>query len=153
MSAIVLVDTSVLLNVLRVPNRSASRADVMERLRTHILAGDQLLLPVATVLETGNHIAQNGNGNQRRHCATEFVKIVRDAAADSMPWSLVQLPDQADLLAWLDRFPDYATAETGLGDVSIVAAFDHACRMFPGWRVVIWSLDRHLQGYDRAPPL
>ncbi len=151
MSAIVLVDTSVLLNVLRVPNRSASRASVMVRLEQHIRASDQLLLPMATVLETGNHIAQNGNGSQRRQCATEFVDIVRDAAADSMPWSLVQLPDHGDLMAWLDRFPDYAAAETGLGDVSIIGAFEQACRTFQGWRVTIWSLDGDLQGYDRAP--
>ena len=30
----------------------------MAQLKRHILANDQLLLPMATVLETGNHIGQ-----------------------------------------------------------------------------------------------
>ena len=112
---------------------------------------DQLLLPMATVLETGNHVAQNGDGQERRRCATAFVDIIRKAALDNIPWSLVSLPDQEQLLSWLDGFPDAAMRGTGLGDVSIVRAFDRACSQFRGWRVTIWSLDRHLEGYDRLP--
>ena len=50
MKAIVLVDTSVLLNVLRVPAKSGARSAVLAQLEVHILADDQLLLPMATVL-------------------------------------------------------------------------------------------------------
>ena len=83
-SSIVLVDTSVLLNVLRVPNRSTDCVSVMDRSQDHIAGDDQLLLPIATVLETGNHIAQNGDGTARRECAGDFVEVVRQAAEDSL---------------------------------------------------------------------
>ena len=148
--SVVLVDTSILLNVLRVPNRSSHREVVMDRLRDHIDVGDQLLLPIATVLETGNHIAQNGDGHQRRECAGDFVEVVRQAAEQSLPWALVHLPGNAgDFIGWLGDFPDSAMREIGFGDLTIVNAWEDACERFPGWRVAIWSLDHDLQGYDR----
>ena len=77
MANIVIVDTSILLNILNVPLKSDQRPEVAERLRNYIRKGDQLFLPIATVLETGNHIAQNGDGNQKRQCALRFVEMVR----------------------------------------------------------------------------
>ena len=151
MSAIILVDTTVFLNVLRVPSKSGSRDAVMTQLGQHIEARNQLLLPMATVLETGNHVAQNGDGNERRRCANEFVDIIRHAARENIPWSLVPLPDEDELSAWLDRFPDSAMAGVGLGDISIIHTFERMCSQFRGWRVTVWSLDSHLQGYDRVP--
>ena len=153
MSAIVLVDTTVLLNVLRVPSKSGSRDAVMAQLGQHIRARNQLLLPMATVLETGNHVAQNGDGHERRRCANEFVDIVRDAATVNVPWSLVKIPDVDEFSMWLDGFPDSAMAGVGLGDVSIIHAFERICSQFQGWHVTVWSLDGHLQGYDRVPSL
>ena len=152
MKAIVLVDTSVLLNVLRVPAKSGARSAVLAQLEVHILADDQLLLPMATVLETGNHIGQiRQNGAERRRCAMELVKVVGDAVTNHVPWVLVPLPDQDELKAWLERFPEEATRGVGLGDVSIIDAWYRACERFQGWRVAVWSLDTHLQGYDRSP--
>ena len=152
MKAIVLVDTSVLLNVLRVPAKSGARSAVLAQLEVHILADDQLLLPMATVLETGNHIGQiKQSGAERRRCASALVELVHGAVTEHLPWALVPLPDQDALLSWLDEFPDWAVRGVGLGDVSIVDAWKRACSQFQGWRVTVWSLDTHLQGYDRSP--
>ncbi len=126
----------------------------MAQLREHILANDQLLLPMATILETGNHIGQiKQNGAERRRCAMELVKVVGDAVTNHVPWVLVPLPDQDQRKAWLDRFPAEATGGVGLGDVSIIDAWHRACERFQGWRVMVWSLDTHLHGYDRSPPI
>lgn len=57
MANIVLVDTSILLNILGVPHMSDQRVEVKEQLEDYIRRGDHLFLPIATVLETGNHIA------------------------------------------------------------------------------------------------
>ena len=152
MKSIVLVDTSILLNVLRVPSKSSDRDAVMTELEEHIRADSQLLLPMATVVETGNHIGQIGqSGAERRRCAVELAAVVRDAVTTQVPWVLVPLPDQDDLVALLDRFPDDATRGVGLGDVSIVDAWHRTCERFQGSQVTVWSLDTHLQGYDRAP--
>ena len=113
MANIVIVDTSILLNILDVPFKNDQRAEVAERLKDHIRKGDQLFLPIATVLETGNHIAQNGDGNQKRKCALRFVETVRMAVTDSIPWALTPLPDNETLVSWLDDFPDSAGVASG----------------------------------------
>lgn len=151
MANIVLVDTSILLNILGVPDKSDQRVEVKEQLERYIRNGDQLFLPIATVLETGNHIAQNGDGNQKRRCALRFVETVREAVENSNPWVLVPLPDTKDLVAWLDDFPDSAMRGVGIGDHSIIKAWGQICDDFPGAEVSVWSLDKDLRGYHRVP--
>ena len=151
MSAVVLVDTSILTNVLRVPSKCDQHVDVMTQLEDRINAGDQLMLPIATVLETGNHIGQNGDGASRRACASRFVDVVKQAAEESVPWTIVPLPETGDMVSWLDGFPDRAMRAVGIGDVSIIRAWEDACARFQGSRVTIWSLDQHLQGFDEMP--
>ena len=151
MANIVIVDTSILLNILNVPLKNDQRPEVAEQLRNYICKGDQLFLPIATVLETGNHIAQNGDGNQKRQCALKFIETVRLAVTDSIPWALAPLPDTETLVSWLDDFPDSAGRGVGIGDHSILKAWKQTCDDFPGAGVSVWSLDGHLQGYDRKP--
>ena len=47
MSAVVIVDSSVLLNILDVPGRNQHREDVLDRLGERIEAGDHLFIPMA----------------------------------------------------------------------------------------------------------
>ena len=148
MSDIVLVDTSILVNVVGVPTKSDQRDEVLDTMTHHIERGDILMLPAATVLETGNHIAQNGDGNQRRACAEDLRDVV-EQAIDGTPWQLVPLPENpARFASLLTDFPDYAMREVGLGDLSIIEAWMDACDRFRG-RIAIWSLDQDLRGYDR----
>ena len=151
MANIVIVDTSILLNLLDVPFKNDQQPEVVEQLNDHIRNGDLLFLPIATVLETGNHVAQNGDGNQRRQCALRLVETVRTAVTDSIPWALAPLPDSETLVSWLDDFPRSAMRGVGIGDHSIVKAWERTCDEFPGARVSVWSLDGDLQGYDRIP--
>ena len=65
MGEIVIVDTSILLNVLDVPGFNQDRETVFETFEQYIEAEATLLIPLGAVLETGNHIAQLSNGNQR----------------------------------------------------------------------------------------
>lgn len=58
MSDIVIVDTTILVNVLGVPYMSDERDGILNAMQRHIERHDILVLPAATVLETGNHIAQ-----------------------------------------------------------------------------------------------
>jgi hypothetical protein len=69
MSSICLIDTSIFLEILNVPNYNQHRASVLEDFQTYATyaqSGCTFLLPMATILETGNHIAQNGDGTMRR---------------------------------------------------------------------------------------
>ncbi len=151
MPPIIIVDTSVLLNVLAVPGCSQDR-DVIGREFAELIEADATFhLPMGAVFETGNHIAAVPDGRQRRQRAEVLRDHVREAVAGRAPWVLVPLPDTGQLMEWLEGFPESATRGAGMVDLSIVKAWKQACTRHPGRRVRIWALDQHLAGYDRVP--
>jgi hypothetical protein len=85
MSSICLIDTSIFLELLDVPNFNQDRASVLEDFQTYVQANCTFLLTMATILETGNHIAQNGDGRVRRKTAIRFVKTIKDSFAGKDP--------------------------------------------------------------------
>lgn len=149
MSAIVLVDTSVLLNVLDVPGRNQDRPIVIGALSRYIEAGAHLLLPMAAIVETGNHIAHVSDGSQRRSAANRFVDQIRMALSGEAPWRPMQFPYNEQVLEWLTHFPDFAMKGIGFGDLSIIKEWEATCTKHPMSRVLIWSLDADLHGYER----
>lgn len=148
---ICLVDTSIFCNLLEVPGRCQNKQRVVDELEQKIGEGWSLLLPLAAIVETGNHIAQCANGDLRRNAARRFVKQVRMAIEGEAPWVVTPLPDASDWFAWLDEFPDTAMRGVGIGDLTIIKEFERQCLLNPARRVVIWSLDSDLDGYDRSP--
>ena len=151
MPHVVIVDTSILLNLLDVPGRDQDRDTVFMRFAELLNAGANLLLPVAAIFEAGNHVARLPDGRQRRRQAENFGDHVRQALEGRAPWTLTPLPGTSELTGWLDDFPQSAMRGIGMGDLSIVKAWESACARHPLHRVSIWSLDRHLTGYDRVP--
>lgn len=151
MPPIVIVDTSVLLNVLDVPGLNQRRATVLARFGELVNAAANLLLPMGAVFETGNHIAQLPDGGQRRRYAEMYRDRVQEAAVGRAPWTLVPSPDTSQLADLLGSFPESAMQGVGLVDLSIVKAWERACARHPRRRVSIWSLDHHLAGYDQRP--
>ncbi len=108
MSSICLMDTSIFLGPLNVPNYNQHRASVLEDFKTYSQAGCTFLLPMATILETGNHIAQNGDGTMQRKTAIRFVKEVKAAFTGEAPWRPTKFPNTTEILLWIDQFPDLA---------------------------------------------
>jgi predicted nucleic acid-binding protein len=151
MSDIVIVDTSILCSVLRVPNKGQHHTEAIAELGRLIRDGHTLLLPLATIYETGNHIAQNGDGQTRRRVAHSFVSQVQQAFAGEAPWTPTPLPLNEEFVQWITEFPDYAMRGTGIGDLSIVKVWEQQCELHQGRRVRVWSYDRHLAGFDREP--
>ena len=151
MPPIVIVDTSVLLNVLDVPGFNQDRDAVFDRFNALVDQGANLLLPMGAVFETGNHIADVRDGRQRRLCASVFTDQVRRALNGEAPWTLAPLPDADQLAVWLDTFLDDAMRGLGMVDLSIKKEWERACSQHPHRRVFIWALDQHLTGYDRKP--
>ena len=150
MSAIVIVDSSVLLNIIDVPDRNQRRDDVFDRLAALIENGDHLFIPMAAIVEVGNHIAHVKRGALRRAAAERFVKEVRGAINDEAPpWKPINFPSNLEVLRWLDAFPESAMRGVGMGDLSIRQEWASCCQRFPMSRVWVWTLDRDLAGLDR----
>jgi len=149
MKAVCVVDTTVFMEILNVPNKASRRAEIIAQLEEKINSKESLFLPMATVLETGNHIAQNGDGSQRRQCAERFVAQVQLAIDGNSPFTSINFLEADDMRRWLAEFPDWAMQAQGLGDLSIVHDWERLCEQNRGRRVYIWSLDQHLSGYDK----
>lgn len=150
-TAICIIDTSVFCNILGVPNRSQQKDDTLLELEKLIRRGTTLLLPMATIYETGNHIAQNGDGRVRRQKAEQFVDQVRAAFSGDAPWTPTPLHDVRQMLTWLEEFPDWVKDGSGFGDLSIQQIYAEQCLLHQARRVYIWSYDAHLRAYDRPP--
>lgn len=151
MSDIVIVDSSVLLNVLDIPGFNQDRNDVLEEFGLRVDAGDHLLLPMAAVLETGDQIADLSNGGERRRRADRFRDRIQEALRGEAPWTPIEFPERSRLLGWLANFPDRAMEKLGISDVSIIDAWQQSSARHPNQRVYIWTLHRQLQAYDRHP--
>lgn len=162
MSSICLVDTSVFTNLLNVTGRNQHRTEVIMAFREYAELGCKFILPVATIFETGNHIAQNGDGRLRRATAQRFVAEVKAAFDGSAPWSPAEMPTEREWLLWLDDFPQRAGENkspakinegTSWGDLTIIKEFDKCCLRFPMSEIFIWSLDSDLQQCHYRPYL
>jgi predicted nucleic acid-binding protein len=151
MSAVRIVDTSVFCNIIAVPGRCQEKAETLERLEMYIDQDDRLLLPMAAVYETGNHIAQASR--DRRRTAQRFAEKVSDALEGRSPFEPTQIHEAEEVKSWLDTFPEYADKGIGIGDRSIIAVWEQLCVQAPSRRVVIWTYDDDLAGYDRGPSL
>lgn len=152
MKEIHLIDTTIFCNIMRIPGMCPQHQEAMAELQLLIAQrGTTLLLPVTTIYETGNHIAQNGDGNQRRQVAQRFVAQVQAAFDGSAPWTPTPLQGPDEMSAWLILFPDFAMQGIGLGDLAIIKTFEQVCQQNPASRVRIWSYDVDLGGYDYQP--
>jgi hypothetical protein len=149
--SICLVDTSIVCEILQVPNRCGNHREIFAEMERKIRT-DTLLLPMSAIIETGNHIGHNGDGRQRRKAAVDFVDFVKKALLGQSPFTATQLFKESEsLLEWLDDFPDWAGRGSGLGDLTIFKEFDRQCALNPSRRIYIWSLDGHLSSYHREP--
>lgn len=149
MSAICLIDTSIFVEILNVPMMADWHSQTLLELEAKIKSGELLFLPMATIFETGNHIAQNGNGAERRKCAERFVAQVQKALSGDSPFRPISFVEREQMQQWLNEFPDSAMRGSGLGDLSIIHDFQKVCQQNQGRRVYIWSQDGHLSTFSQ----
>lgn len=153
----VFVDTSILCNLLPVPGKCQDHAEVKTEYDERRGAGATFVLPISTVIETGNHIEQlpDGLGADRRRCAEGLTAILRLIAAGQAPWVLHELAWDGELLLRLcdggkrsPAFVDVATrGHLGGGDVAILVERDRYLERVSGATAEIWTKDRTLASY------
>jgi len=157
MSAIVLLDTSVYLNVLDVPGRNQDRKAILDVFEHRVVDGDHFLLPMAAIWETGNHISRLESGETRYRLGQKLVADVGKAIAGEAPYRPTHFPEREEFLTWLQAFPDWVKRDKShtrtdegpsLVDLSIFKEWERTRSQYSMSRVLIWSLDSDLAAYD-----
>lgn len=151
MNTVLFVDTSVMVNLLNIPGKNEHHDEAMEAY--HRLSGQEgtvLVIPVATLVETGNHIAHIPDGNLRFSIGKTFTELIRCAIAMDGCWATAcEIPPKV-LKAGMEEFLRRVPGGTGLGDATIIAQFEeYWTQQQPIGTMRIWSFDRHLQGFEK----
>ncbi len=155
MATVSFVDTSVLCDLLKVPGKCQRHDEVRAELQNLSEAGVQLVLPIASIIETGNHIAQAGDGHGRRASAKAFVELLRLTAKGGAPWVLHSVAWDGRMLALLCDGPGQVgtfvqmagTGILGAGDMAILAECQLYTMRTAGVDVRVWTHDERLAAY------
>jgi hypothetical protein len=156
MAAIIFIDTGVLCNLLEVPSRCQDHGEVVQRFEEFVSEGCQFVLPLTSLIETGNHISHAG-GN-RRAAAERYARLIAQIADGGAPWKLNQVEWGEGLLRaflagnatgqpvvdWLGN------AQMGAGDIAILVERDDFIERsaYKADDVTIWSLEGQLASYE-----
>lgn len=154
MPKVVFVDTSVLCNLLPVPGLDQQASEISAQMADRLREDDALyILPITTVIETGNHIAQIKNGDHRRKTADRFSQMLSLIIEKKAPWTLHDIAWNRTFLEMLmagagtgTSYIDHASAGVGTGDLCILTEcyqYQQRTKM----DATIWSLDQALAAY------
>ena len=151
---VIFIDTSILCNIVPVPGFDQHREKVRAEMKEYVEKKAKFILPITTVIETGNHIAQLAGGNDRRESAERFSEILRLVVEHKAPWSLVDVKWREDFLSDLlegadteESLVDLAVRKVGLGDLCILTErmrYERRTQL----RATIWTLDKALAAHN-----
>ncbi len=154
-----LLDTSVLLNLLRVPFESDHADDVQAELDAKWKRGVEFRLPLAALIEAGDHVGRVDNGTKRRQCAVRLRKLIEATLDGTAPWSFAPLEWDATFLKQVISMPSaelvdsLAAKRLEMGDLVILAELRRLRSNLDQKviRVVIWTLDEQLRSAAELP--
>lgn len=161
MKKVVIIDTSVLCCWIGVQRKETCGTDsdvwdksrVDSELSKEIKEGATFVLPLASIIETGNHIAQAPE--QRYEHAQVLAELINQAADHSSPWAA--FTDQSTL--WNEKglkdlakeWPKLADSKFSIGDATIKNVAEYYAQM--GNNVEILTGDARLKAYQPAVPI
>ena len=140
------IDTSILVNILRVPKKCQDADAVKRELEILMKENYTMILPRAALVETGNHIAHIDDAKRRRTCAEKFSQLIMKSLNGEAPWTYNAHQVTEDTLKMMAKcFPDYAQQyDMGWGDLSILSeCMDYQRLVGRHTKVKVWSKDQH----------
>lgn len=154
---VLLLDTSIVDEILGVPGKSNERTEVLAELDRRAADGVTLLISVTALVEAGDHVGNVDDGASRRTCADRLTKLIEATISPTRPWSFEPISWDSELLDSL-LHPQYEIllplSESLLkkflqmGDLLIVGEFDRL-RQNLDQSVVdvdVWTKDARLRG-------
>lgn len=156
MGKVLILDTSILCVWLRVCGKETCGPEnnrweykrVNDKINTEIANNTILVLPLAAIIETGNHIAQcNGD---KYALINSFVDLINKAADETTPWAAFtqqsELWSRSGLKNLSNRWKETAIGGQSLGDASIVDVANYYAET--GYNVEIFTGDEGLKAYE-----
>ena len=158
---VLIFDTSILCCLLKVPGKETAGTNDdrwdHDRVRNHLAAASAddstFVLPLASIVETGNHIAQAPG--DRFAIAKGLEDLIRSAADQASPWAA--FAEQAELWGTealrrlADTWPVMAGCRESISDATIRDVAEYYARA--GFAVEILTADAGLKAYQPAEPV
>lgn len=69
------MDTSIVMNLLEIPKMSSDAEKIRDEFNHAVEERETLILPMSTIIESGNHIAHIADGTIRREKAMKFQEF------------------------------------------------------------------------------
>ncbi len=145
------IDTSIMCNLLEIPNMCADKERVKKEWEEVLKNKETLIMPLATIIETGNHIAHiaDGNGDARYRITKKFKEYLEKTAESKAPWTLYgNALEQKEIKYIAEHLEQFLPMRTGIGDMTIIYAYEKYLAEEPAiGTIMIWSMDEHLASY------
>ena len=157
---VLILDTSVLCCWLQVPGKEETgpiddrwdHARIDAQLQKERASNSTFVLPLATLIETGNHIAQAASLRFER--ANDLASCLREAAEARSPWAAFteqsELWGTENLLALASNWPELASKKISIGDATIKDVAEYYAKA--GFFVEILTADAGLKAYQPLQP-
>ena len=161
-SKVIIFDTSVLCCWLQVPGKETCGPEndrwdydrISQKVSDENSNHSIFVLPLATIIETGNHIAFTGG--DRFHLAQHLAELIRKTATESDPWAAFghqnELWSPERLLELADNWPEFAAQGLGIGDTTIKNVADYYANT-NAMAVEILTGDQGLKAYQPTTTL
>ena len=159
---VIVFDTSVLCCWLKIPGKDqcGPSSDRWNYDRINQLVQEEqeqkstFVLPLATIIETGNHIAQ-ANGKGRRSLALALSELIIKSAEAKEPWAAfrhqAELWSEERMNVFAKEWPSFAVQGLGIGDATIKDVAEYYARIRNGG-VEILTGDDGLKAYQPSAP-
>jgi len=155
---VLVIDTSILCCLLAIPGKETCGAGEDQWTKAKVEAvleqetNSVWVLPLASIIETGNHIAQAAHS--RFDLATAFAEILNSAANATAPWTAFseqsELWSPTSIISLGETWPPLAAGGTSIGDATIKSVADYYAR--GGIPVEIMTGDAGLKAYEPSQP-
>ncbi len=163
MRKVLIIDTSILCVYFGVPGKETCGFDndkwdqkrVKARFQEEEKQNAKFILPLATIIETGNHIAQ---ANSRRYeMAQAFADILVKVADGVIPWGVFEtqvgeLWNTEQLKQLANEWPTLASRKISIGDATIKTVAEYYAKTSSTFQVEIFTGDGGLKAYEPATP-
>lgn len=161
MLKVLIIDTSILSVWLKIdwmdhagPGNDLWNFDRIDaKIKDEVNENTTLVLPLATIIETGNHIA-NSTGD-RYNLALCLCELIKNTANNQTPWAAFtvqnSLWEKENLISLATKWPHLAASKLSLGDATITEVASYYSKM--RYKVEIFTGDLGLKAYEPQPTL